>query len=81
MSNTPHLRPGRNYDRGFESFTQNLEEVVADHLDYLHHEAFFVMSPTFEVTTYRTLWFGLQYDLETVERGETVGTGALPTVC
>jgi hypothetical protein len=38
------------------------DEIVADHLDYLHHEAFFVVSPTFEVTAYRTLWFGLQYD-------------------
>jgi hypothetical protein len=26
------------------------------------------------------LWFGLQYDSETVEEGETVGNGALATV-
>jgi hypothetical protein len=32
------------------------------------------------VTAYRTLWFGLQYDSETVEQGETVGNGALATV-
>ena len=51
-----------------------LDEIVADHLDYLHHEAFFVVSTTFEVTAYRTLWFGLQYD------SETVGNGALATV-
>ena len=57
-----------------------LDEIVADHLDYLHHEAFFVVSTTFEVTAYRTLWFGLQYDSETVEQGETVGNGALATV-
>ena len=50
-----------------------LDEIVADHLDYLHHEAFFVVSPTFAVTAYRTLWFGLQYDSETIEQGETVG--------
>lgn len=48
-----------------------LDEIVADHLDY---EAFFVVSSTFEVTAYRILWFGLQYDLE------TVGNGALTTV-
>jgi len=54
-----------------------LDEIVADHLDYLHHEAFFVVSTTFEVTAYRTLWFGLQYDSETVEQGETVGNGHL----
>ncbi|MCD2201621.1 hypothetical protein LPA44_17305 [Halobacterium sp. KA-4] len=57
-----------------------LDEIVADHLDYLHHEAFFVVSTTFEVTAYRTLWFGLQYDSETVEQGATVGNGALATV-
>jgi len=59
----------------------SLDEIVADHLDYLHHEAFYVVSTTFEVTAYRTLWFGgLQYDSETVEQGETVGNGALATV-
>ena len=57
-----------------------LDEIVADHLNYLHHEAFFVVSTTFEVTVYRTLWFGLQYDSETVEQEETVGNGALATV-
>jgi len=54
--------------------------IVADHLDYLHHEAFFVVSTTFEVTAYRTLWFGLQYDSETVEQGRRSGTRALATV-
>ena len=57
-----------------------LEEIIADYLDYLHHEAFYVVSPTFEVTAYRTLWFGLQYDSETVDHDETVGNGALATV-
>ncbi|ELY83464.1 DUF6735 family protein [Natrinema gari] len=57
------------------------DEIVADYLDYLHHEAFYVVSPTFEVTAYRTLWFGLQYDSETVEQEATVGNGALATVC
>ncbi len=57
-----------------------LDEIVADHLDYLHHEAFFVVSSTFEVTAYRTLWFGVQYDSETVDQGDIVGNGALATV-
>jgi len=39
-----------------------------------------VVSSTFEVTAYRTLWSGLQYDSETIEQGETVGNGALTTV-
>ena len=42
------------------------DEIIADHLEYLHHEAFYVVLSTFEVTAYRTLWFDLQYDLETV---------------
>ncbi|MDG5778717.1 DUF6735 family protein [Haloarculaceae archaeon H-GB2-1] len=57
-----------------------LDPIVADHLDYPHHEGFVMVSTTFEVTAYRTLWFGLQYDSETVEQGETVGNGALATV-
>ena len=57
-----------------------LEEIIADHLDYLHHEAFYVVSATFEVTAYRTLWLGLQYDSETIDLVETVGNGALATV-
>ena len=56
------------------------DETAADHFDYLDHEAFFVASTTFEVTAYRTLWFGLQCDSETVERSGTVGNGALATV-
>jgi hypothetical protein len=66
--------------RGVRWEDLSLDEIVAGHLDYLHHEAFFVVSTTFEVTAYRTLWFGLQYDSETVEQGETVGNGALATV-
>jgi len=57
-----------------------LEEIIADHPDYLHHEAFYVVCPTFEVTAYRMLWFSLQYDTETVDHGETVGNGVLATV-
>ena len=36
-----------------------LVEIVAA-LDYLHHEAFLMVSTTFEVTAYWTMWFGLQ---------------------
>jgi hypothetical protein len=51
-----------------------LEEIVADHLDYLHHEALFVVSTTFEVTAFRTLRFGLQYDSETIEHPPRIGS-------
>ena len=57
-----------------------LDEIVADHLDYLHHRALSMVSSAFGVTAYRTLWFGLQYDWETVEQGETVENRALTTV-
>jgi hypothetical protein len=57
-----------------------LEEIIIDHVGYRHHGAPFVVSPTCEVTAYRTLWFSLQYDSETVEQGETVGNGALARV-
>jgi hypothetical protein len=39
-----------------------------------------VVSTTFKMTAYRTLWFGLKYDSEAVKQGETVGNGALATV-
>lgn len=40
-----------------------LDEIVADHLDCLHHEAFYVVSTVFEVSAYRTLWFDPQIRL------------------
>jgi len=57
-----------------------LDEIVADHLDYLHHEAFFVVSTTFEVTAYRTRGSASSTIRRQSNRGETVGNGALATV-
>ena len=57
-----------------------LEAILTEELDFLHHEAFYVVDADFEVTAYRTLWFGLQYESATVETGETIGNGALRTV-
>lgn len=54
-----------------------LSEVVANHLDFLHHEAFYRVSPDYEPTAFHVVWFGLEIDSETVERSETVGHGAL----
>jgi len=56
------------------------ETIIRDHLDYLHHEAFYVVDLDFQVTAYRTLWFGLQYASESVENDPTVGNGAIRTV-
>jgi hypothetical protein len=56
------------------------DEALTDHLDYLIHEAFYVVTQAFEVTAYRTLWFGLQYEAESVDGHPTVGFGAIRTV-
>jgi len=56
------------------------DTILRDHLDYLHHEAFYVVDLEFHVTAYRTLWFGMQYAAESVENDPTVGNGAIRTV-
>lgn len=53
--------------------------VLTEWLDPLFHGAFFVVDVDFDVTAYRTLWFGLQYEAESVDDA-TVGDGALRTV-
>jgi hypothetical protein len=58
----------------------SVEEAIARHLNYLTHEAFYVVTPAFEVTAYRTHWFGLQYDSESVTDAPAIGNGALRTV-
>ncbi|QLH84930.1 DUF6735 family protein [Halosimplex pelagicum] len=57
-----------------------LESIIADRLDFLHHEAFYVVDSDFQVTAYRTHWFGLQYDSALVDESPTIGNGALRTV-
>jgi len=54
-----------------------LADIAADHLNYLHHEAFYRVSSEYEVTAFHPVWFGLEIDSERVERSETVGHGAL----
>nr|WP_135855139.1 DUF6735 family protein [Halorussus salinus] len=58
----------------------SLDEVHSEYLDFLHHEAFYVVSREFEVTAYRTRWLGLEYDCEAVESSETTGNGVLQSV-
>jgi len=55
----------------------SLEEILTAHLDYLMHEAFYVVDRAFEVTAYRTCWFGLQYEAESVDPRSAVGDGAV----
>lgn len=54
--------------------------TIDKQLDFLHPEAFYVVNSGFQVTTYRTQWFGLQYDCDTVDDAPTAGNGALRTV-
>ena len=55
----------------------SIEAIAANHLDFLHHEAFYRVSTEYEVTAFHVLCFGLEADSEAVERSETVGHGAL----
>ncbi|WP_436909045.1 DUF6735 family protein [Halosimplex marinum] len=57
-----------------------IDEIIDEHLDFLHHEAFYVVDSDLRVTAYRTHWFGLQYDCEAVNDAPTIGNGALRTV-
>jgi hypothetical protein len=58
----------------------SLDDIAFTTLDYLHHEAFYVVSESFEVTPYRTFWLGLNMDSETIESAPTIGNGAYYTV-
>jgi len=56
------------------------ETAIREHLDFLHHEAFYVVDTDREVTAYRTYWFGLQFDCQEMDLDHpTVGHGALKT--
>lgn len=56
------------------------EEILTEQLNYADHEAFYVVSTDFDVTAYRTHWFGLQNVADTVAESDRYGNGALRTV-
>ncbi|WP_256391477.1 DUF6735 family protein [Natronoarchaeum rubrum] len=56
------------------------EEIITQHLDFEYHEAFYVVTTEFDITAYRTLWFGLQHVCERINDGPKFGNGALQTV-
>lgn len=62
-----------------EPIDTNLEiaEILSDHLDFLHHEAFYRVTADYEATPFHVCWLGLEADCETVERSETVGNGVV----
>ena len=55
----------------------SLAEIVGQYLDFLHHEAFYRVTPEYETTAFHVCWFGLETDSDRVERSDTVGHGAL----
>ncbi|MBV0903487.1 DUF6735 family protein [Haloarcula salina] len=58
----------------------SFDELLEEHLNYLSHEALYVVNEDFQVTAYRTHWFGLQYDAESVTDEPKCGNGAVRTV-
>jgi hypothetical protein len=57
-----------------------LETILTEHLDYLSHEAFYVVDRDCSVTAYRTLWFGLEYESDVATKSPTIGHGATVSV-
>ena len=54
--------------------------AVAEHLDFLHHEALFVVSPAFSVTEFRVLPFVVPTADGVIEGSDATGRGALVEV-
>lgn len=51
--------------------------LVEEHLDFLEFDAVYVVSTEFEVTVYRTFWFGLEFVSKAVDRSPRLQHGAL----
>ncbi|WP_436932843.1 DUF6735 family protein [Halosimplex halobium] len=75
-----HEFPPRQIDIDPRAIGVTIDEIIDDHLDFLHHEAFYVVDSDYQVSAYRTHWFGLRFDCRTVDDSPTVGNGALRTV-
>jgi len=58
----------------------SFDDILKEQLNYLSHEALYVVDTGFRITAYRTHWFGLQYDAKSVTEGPKVGNGAVRTV-
>jgi hypothetical protein len=69
--------PGTEVDPTPKATDVSLTEAISEHLDYLIHEAFYVVDREFEIAAYRTLWFGLKYEATCVKDSPTIGHGAL----
>ena len=55
----------------------DLETIVARHVDFLLHEALFVVERSFAVTAFRACWFGVYTAEGVVEGDAAAGRGAL----
>lgn len=54
-----------------------LKEIAEDSLNYLFHEAFYVVDTDYNVEAYHTLNFNLHHDSDILERENALDTGAL----
>ena len=60
--------------------SRSFEEILSNRLDFLRYEAFFVVTPRYEITAYRTIWFGLEGYCDRAICCATIGNGALIAV-
>lgn len=58
----------------------SFDGILTEHLDFLHYEALYIVTSDFDISAYRTLWLGLEYDCESIIESQTVSNGALRTV-
>jgi hypothetical protein len=54
-----------------------LEKIELEYLDFQTYEAFYVVSRSFDVTGYRTLWLGFEDTADSVTNSPSVGHGIL----
>jgi len=76
----PDDQPGGQVDVDPWAVGVTLDELLTNQLDYLNHEACYVVDESLNVTAFRTHWFGLLYECRTIEASPTRGNGAIRTV-
>jgi hypothetical protein len=75
-----HPRPETAVDPEPWAVGISFQNAVTNHLNFLTHEAFYVVDQSFNVTAYRTLWLGFSDHADAVDQSPTVGHGALRTL-
>lgn len=77
LPESPADRPQTQVDPSPIAVELRLEEIELEYLDFQTFEALYVVSPTFDVTGYRTLWLGFADTAERISHSPTVGHGIL----